>query len=85
MVDYLNYDGKNHVKQYCEDNKIIFFPMHFSSFNEKNDHLVALFSLFVIKKNRKVAKKPKDEDDNFGYNRVYRTNNEKKKRKYSMK
>jgi hypothetical protein len=80
----LNYDGNIPVKQYCEDNKIIFFPLQVSTFNEKNENLVALFSLFVMKKNRKVIKKPVD-NDNFGYNKVYKTNEEKKKqRKYSL-
>jgi hypothetical protein len=90
----LNYtlDNKD-VKKFCEDNKIVFFPITFESFNESDEHLQVLFTWILIRKIKKeTSNKSIDSHnertlDKCGYKKEYQLNNKKvcqKKKKYSL-
>jgi hypothetical protein len=88
----VNYTNENtEIKAFCEENKIVFFPITYESFNEEDEHLKVLFTWILIRKLKKVTLvKPKVRTiDQCGYKNEYqikntKTGQKKIKRKYSL-
>jgi hypothetical protein len=83
-----------HIKKFCEDNKIVFFPTTFETFTEDDEHLQVLFTWILMGKIKKEKNgnntNEKRTVDKCGFKQDYQIANVKKsilpprRKKYSL-